>query len=230
MARSAFDDAQTARNAAKVATTAQDAALNNARLNAADLIRVIKGFAEQQANPGAASPMSSPSRSNPSGRVSQWAWRSCYRSGGCVQGNADQSVRYEPRAGPRSPPLHHRFPILNHKPRHALELPRVVCRQHQPVRNRRGVAAMSKSFGPIPLPAAASPARIRPACSAAAASNAIGTTVAKLGEQLKVGPAIGSVVRAVVQLGRDNGRNPQMLQSRGPHPFLYRRWPVVQVS
>jgi len=38
-ARSVLDDAQSARNAAKAASTAQDAALNNARLIAADLER-----------------------------------------------------------------------------------------------------------------------------------------------------------------------------------------------
>ena len=49
-ARSAFDGTQNPCNAANAATVTQDAALNNARLNAADLIRVITGVAEQQAN------------------------------------------------------------------------------------------------------------------------------------------------------------------------------------
>lgn len=52
-ARAAYDSAQNARNAAKAATTTQDASLAIARTAAADLIRVIKGFAEQQANPAA---------------------------------------------------------------------------------------------------------------------------------------------------------------------------------
>ena len=49
----AFDAAQSARKAAKADATAQDAALNNGRLNAADLIGVSKGFAEQQVSPAA---------------------------------------------------------------------------------------------------------------------------------------------------------------------------------
>lgn len=52
-ARAAYDSALTARNNAKAATTTQDAALAQARTSAADLIRVIKGYAEQQANPDA---------------------------------------------------------------------------------------------------------------------------------------------------------------------------------
>jgi len=48
-ARTVFDGAQNARNAAQPATTTQDAALNSA----ADLIRVLKGFAEQQPSPAA---------------------------------------------------------------------------------------------------------------------------------------------------------------------------------
>jgi len=52
-ARTVFDGAQKARNAAQPATTMQDAALNNARRSAADLIRVLKGFAEQQPSPAA---------------------------------------------------------------------------------------------------------------------------------------------------------------------------------
>lgn len=52
-ARTAYDAAQNARNAAKAATTTQDSSLALARTAAADLIRVIKGYAEQQANPDA---------------------------------------------------------------------------------------------------------------------------------------------------------------------------------
>ncbi|XVJ60188.1 MAG: hypothetical protein HEQ23_12640 [Tepidisphaera sp.] len=52
-ARSAFDAAQNAKQAYKAAVTAQDAALRLAVGNAADLIRVIKSFAELTANPDA---------------------------------------------------------------------------------------------------------------------------------------------------------------------------------
>jgi hypothetical protein len=52
-ARTAYDAAQNARNAARAATTTQDGALGQMRTAAADIIRSIKAFAEQQANPDA---------------------------------------------------------------------------------------------------------------------------------------------------------------------------------
>lgn len=52
-ARASFDAAETARNAAKAATLQQDSDLNLAYTSCSDLIRVIRGFAEQQANPDA---------------------------------------------------------------------------------------------------------------------------------------------------------------------------------
>jgi hypothetical protein len=52
-ARAAFDAAQNAKQAYRAAVTAQDAALRAAVGNAADLIRVIKGFAELTPNPDA---------------------------------------------------------------------------------------------------------------------------------------------------------------------------------
>lgn len=50
-ARTAFDAAQVARNAARTATGNQDTALETAFHGCADLVRVIKSYAEQQANP-----------------------------------------------------------------------------------------------------------------------------------------------------------------------------------
>ena len=52
-ARAAYDAAQTAKQAYRAAVTNQDQALAAAVGNAADLIRVIKGFAELTANPDA---------------------------------------------------------------------------------------------------------------------------------------------------------------------------------
>lgn len=50
-ARNAFTAAQNARQASKAATTTLDAAVRSMRLQAADLVRVVKGFAELQVNP-----------------------------------------------------------------------------------------------------------------------------------------------------------------------------------
>lgn len=50
-ARAAFDAAQAARNAARSATGNQDSALSAAYTGCADLIRVIRAYAEQQPNP-----------------------------------------------------------------------------------------------------------------------------------------------------------------------------------
>ena len=52
-ARAAYDAAQNAKQAYRAAVTAQNAALGLATANAADLIRVIKGFAELTTNPNA---------------------------------------------------------------------------------------------------------------------------------------------------------------------------------
>lgn len=52
-ARAAYDDAQAARNAARSATGQQNSALGAAYTTCADLVRVIKSYAEQQANPQA---------------------------------------------------------------------------------------------------------------------------------------------------------------------------------
>ncbi len=50
-ARKNYDEAQAAREAAKGATTLQNTAISAAVRGAADLIRVIRGYAEQQADP-----------------------------------------------------------------------------------------------------------------------------------------------------------------------------------
>lgn len=50
-ARTAFTAAQNARQASKAATTTLDAAVRSMRLQAADLVRVVKGYAELQNNP-----------------------------------------------------------------------------------------------------------------------------------------------------------------------------------
>ncbi len=52
-ARTAYDAAQTAKQAYRAAVTNQNQALTLATANAADLIRVIKGFAELTTNPNA---------------------------------------------------------------------------------------------------------------------------------------------------------------------------------
>ncbi len=52
-ARTAYDAAQNAKQAYRAAVTAQDAALHQAGTNAADLLRVIKSFAELTSNPNA---------------------------------------------------------------------------------------------------------------------------------------------------------------------------------
>lgn len=73
-ARTAFDAAQNAKQAYHAAVTAQDAALRQAVTNAADLIRVIKGFAELTGNPDAVyslaqiPPPASPTPAQPPGK------------------------------------------------------------------------------------------------------------------------------------------------------------------
>ena len=69
-ARTAFDAAEASRNAAKSATLTQDANLVFAFNSCSDLIRVIKGYAEQQANPAAvyaAAQIPAPSAGSPVG-------------------------------------------------------------------------------------------------------------------------------------------------------------------
>ena len=52
-ARKSYNDAQAAREASKAATMTQNTNVTTMRVQAADLIRQIKAFAELQANPGA---------------------------------------------------------------------------------------------------------------------------------------------------------------------------------